>query len=394
MKAWVQAAIERGKAAWEWFRRTRVGRMNDRYNITNGALLAGGVAYAGLFSAFALLAIGVTIFMGTLGNDPVLRDAVVHAVNEALPGVLSVREGDGGIFRVDDLILSPALTLASTIAVITLFFSGLAVMAQLGTAVRAMFGIVEPMGSAVILKLRDIGGFVILALAVVTTASLSVLAGVAGQWATAELGLDGSAVAILVRGLTLLGAFAVDTLVFAGIMRLVAGARPPRKDLWVGSAIGAVIAGAIRLLGAGVVGGERNNPLFASFAALLILLLWINLMARIMLYVAAWTANPPTPAPLEVTPKEIHYRDRPNYVTQSAPATLRWDHDPRTGAILPSEAHRPEREAQERAAHERERELSAALDAALQRPGTWVGRRRAARAARAAARAERAHPGP
>lgn len=381
--------VERGKAAWEWFRRTRIGRMNDRYNLTNGALLAGGVAYAGLFSVFAILAIAFSVFIGLLGDHAALREAVVNAMHDALPGVIDIGDGSGGLLTPDDLVLSRSLTLTSVVAAVTLLFSGLAVMGQLGTAVRAMFGLIEPTGSAVITKLRDFSGFVVLALAVLTTATLTVVAGTAGAWMTEQLGMKPGVAAVLVRAGTLLGAFAVDTVVFAAIMRFLGGARPPWRDLWFGAMIGAGLAGALRLLGTSIVGGERDNPLLASFAAIVTLLLWINLMARIMLYVSAWTANPPPPKPLDVTPAEIHARAHPNYVTLSVPATLRWDHDPRTGAILPSEAHRPEREAEEAAARQHQLELSAALDAALQQPDSWRGRRRALRAARKAAREAR-----
>ena len=50
----------------------------------------------------------------------------------------------------------------------------------------------------------------------------------------------------------------------------------------------------MRLLGTTVVAGSVNkNPLFASVAVIVTLLVWINLIARIVLLAAAWTADPP-----------------------------------------------------------------------------------------------------
>src|SRR5690625_2377315 len=40
---------------------------------------------------------------------------------------------------------------------------------------------------------------------------------------------------------------------------------------------------------------EFRRVLFRSCAVIITLLLWVNIMARIMLYTAAWIANPPLP---------------------------------------------------------------------------------------------------
>ena len=188
MKAWVATVVERVQAVVAWFNRTRVGRMNARYGAVNGALLAGGIAYAGLFSTFAVLTLAFTVFMRLLGDNVELRDAVVDAIDRALPGIIK-NGGNDGLLTPDQLILDSGLTVTSVVAVVTLLLSGLAVMGSLGMAVRAMFGVVAPAGNAVVAKLRDLSGFVVLALAVLVTAALTVAAGTAGAWVTAQLGL-------------------------------------------------------------------------------------------------------------------------------------------------------------------------------------------------------------
>ena len=50
----------------------------------------------------------------------------------------------------------------------------------------------------------------------------------------------------------------------------------------------------MRILGTSVVAGSVDrNPLFASVAVIVTLLVWVNLIARIVLLAAAWTADPP-----------------------------------------------------------------------------------------------------
>jgi len=47
----------------------------------------------------------------------------------------------------------------------------------------------------------------------------------------------------------------------------------------------------LKLLGARLVSGTVNNPLFASIALVVGLLVWLNLIARLTLIAAAWAAN-------------------------------------------------------------------------------------------------------
>ena len=376
--------VERVQELIKQVRATRLGRMNARYGAAKGAQLAGGIAYAALFSVFAVLTIAFTIFMRVLGSNEVLLQAVLDAMDQALPGIVDNGSNDGPI-KPESLVLGSGLTWTTIIASVTLLFSALAVMGALSGSVRMMFGLVVAPGNAIIMKLRDLAGFAVLATSVLVTAVLGVGAGAAGSWLTSWLGLESNVTAFLVRALGFLGAFAVDTVVFAALIRVVGGARPPRRDLWVGAMIGAVGSGAIRLLGTTVVGGT-SNALLAPFAVFVTLLLWVNLIARLALYVAAWIANPPSPIAEDVKPADLHVRETPNYVTLSAPHTLNWDFDQRTGAVLFSGAEREAREAADAERAEREAQLAAALEAA-QTEGGWLEQRLARRRARKAARA-------
>ena len=70
----------------------------------------------------------------------------------------------------------------------------------------------------------------------------------------------------------------------------------------------------------------------ASFATPAILVLWLHLMGRVVLLTGAWIANPPRLQAV-ASPQEVHAHERPNYVTLSVPATLRWPHQGLTGSV-------------------------------------------------------------
>src|SRR5690606_7188875 len=105
-----------------------------------------------------------------------------------------------------------------------------------------------------------LGGFLILALAVVTTAALGIAAGAAGQWLLDTVGIEGTFAAVALRVLGYVVALLVDGAVYVLLFRVLAGVHVPRRDLLVGALLGAVASTVLRLFGTTLVGGP-DNPL-------------------------------------------------------------------------------------------------------------------------------------
>lgn len=301
-KPGVAGLVERFQALLAWWQATRVARANTRFGQAGGGLLTGGIAYTALFSVFAGLTIGYTAFMAVLGNNAELRETVLSTISDALPGLVDA--GDGrGLLEPDDLVMTTGLSVAGVIAFGVLLFSAISATAALRTAVRAMFGAHDAV-TLVAGKLRELGGFVGIALAVLLSAVLGLTVTAAADWLLGALGItDASGVVLRVVGVAV--AFVVDALVFVMVVRVLAGQSPPRRDLLGGAAIAAVGLGVVRLLGTSVVAGSvQRNPVLASFAIVVVLLLWINLIARIVLLAAAWTADPRPETPAGPAPDE------------------------------------------------------------------------------------------
>ncbi len=288
--------VDRAKALLEWWKHTRPARANARFGARGGGVLTGGIAYAALFSVFAALTIGYTAFMAVLGGNDELRESVLGAVNESLPGLVDT--GDGGLVDPDSLELTSGLTVTGIIAVVVLLLSAVAAMAALRTSVRAMFA-ADGGGNAVLGKARELGGFVGMAFAVLLSALLSTSVATAASWILDALGW-GSWTTIVLRGVGILVAFVVDAATFLLIVKVLAAQDPPWRDLRWGAVIAAFGIGVVRILGTSVVAGAADrNPLLASVAVIVTLLIWINLIARIVLLAAAWTANPPLVEPAD-----------------------------------------------------------------------------------------------
>ncbi|GAV94436.1 PE-PGRS family protein [Actinomyces denticolens] len=322
MRASAAALVDR-------FKSSRPGRALARYAMARGALLAGGIAYTGLFSVFSALAIGVTILMGLLGSRPALRDRVLDQIGQALPGVIDT--GSGGLVTVDQLTLGSALNIGSLAAGGFLLYSAVALMGVLKTALRAMFGIARLPENPLRAWAWNLVALLVMMAGVLATATASALTTALAGSTAGLIGLPAWLSGAGTHVVAVVISFLIDAAVLA-LLLAACGIRVPRKDLAEGVCLGAVAFGALREIGSRAVGSNWHNPLLASFTAIVILILWLHLASRILLIVAAWIANPPRPTLIE-HPDEVHARARPNYVTLSVPATLSWPRQSLTGTV-------------------------------------------------------------
>lgn len=284
--------VARARALFARVKQTRPMRANARFGRHGGGVLTGGIAYSALFSVVAGLTLGWTVFMAVLGSNATLRTQVLDAIDAALPGLVDTGDGSGAISP-QDLRLSAGLTVAGIISVVVLLVTALSAMAALRTGVRAMFDEPPTAGSAVLAQARALAGLGIMALAILLSAVLTLAATSAADWVLSVADLGGAGL-VLVRAAGLAVSFLVDAGVFILVLVVLADQRPPRRDLVAGAAIAAVAIGVVRYLGTSVVAGSADrNPLLASFAVVATLLIWINLIARIVLLASAWVADPP-----------------------------------------------------------------------------------------------------
>jgi membrane protein len=306
--------------AQEWWKNSRLGRTLAWYGMRSGAQLCGGIAYSALFSLFAALTIGWSIFSALLGSHLELRQAVLDQIATWIPGLVGTAETD--LIAPDQLILKGGLTWTTIIAAVVLLFSALGVMGALRTSVRAMFDIPASRDNALTARLWQLAGFLILGVGMLVSAAASIAAHSVG--AVVESLLGGSqVVAWLVRVGGAGVGVVLDAVVVAAIVTLVGGARPSRRDLVWGSLAAAVVAGVLRWLGTSVVAGSAGrNPLLAPFAAIVTILVLVNFLARVLLIVCAWMHDPPRPDEIERAEAEVaalrHERERERVIRAGA----------------------------------------------------------------------------
>lgn len=288
----LKSAVEKVKSLAQLWQGTRIARALRRYGLANGSLLCGGITYRAIFSLFAAIALAFTVFVRVLGDDDTLKNQVIESVNTAVPGLIATGD-QNGILPVDKLVLSTSMNITSVIAIAVLLWSVITAIESVRTSVRVMFSL-PPNGQRQIAdKLRSLAAFGCVVVGVLISSIAGIAANTFGHYIEnwIDLGTVGSA--FLTFGSLLITAV-FDALVFVMIVRLLAGVKARPRDLWIGAGIAAVGFSVIRYLGTSVVvGSAARNPLFATGAVLITVLIWLYLCARILLTAAAFTANPP-----------------------------------------------------------------------------------------------------
>jgi len=263
------------------FKATRPGRAVERYSRGRGNVLAGGVAYKALLSIGAAIVVGSTVAALVVGRAPSLRDALLRFLDRAIPGVVDTGTSDG-LINASSLSASPVTGLVSVLAVIIGLGTATRYVGALRAATQAMLGS-EPR-SPIHGKARDIVALGVLGLTALVAAALQIAAASATAW----LGADQPGRTWVVRVVAFVLVLAADAFfVFIALAVLGRAGRPHRR-LFPAVAAAAIGIAVLRSLSTLVLGASVGNPILAPFAAVITVLVWVDLVTRLVLFAAAW----------------------------------------------------------------------------------------------------------
>jgi membrane protein len=287
----VKALIARVQAIVARVMQWRAVRVFQLYGQKNGPILAGGLSLTALYSVFAALYVGFTVLGFAIRSDPEFEKAVLSTISTAVPGLIDTGSGSGAI-KVDDLFSSKVLGWSGIVAIVIVFVTALSWFASARSAVRAVFGLPQDTTFFLLLKLRDL-------VLVIAFAAVTLLSAAISVFSTAALGVIFGAVGIgeksvfavvVARVIGLVIAFAIDTAVLVVLFRVLLAVKLPLRRLITGAMLGAAALGILKAFGAALVGGGGRNPLLASFAVMIGLLVWFGLICQVILIAATWMA--------------------------------------------------------------------------------------------------------
>lgn len=260
----------------------------------NGFLLAAGVSYQALFAIFAAIYLAFAIAGLWLGGSEDAVNALIAMINSYIPNLIVP---DGGLVtpeQVQEIAANPTgiLSITGLIALGTVIWTAIGWVTFSRRATRDIFGLPPDQRSYVLLKARDLLAAAIFGAALVAGSILSSASAAVLSWLLSLLGWDsGSAgVNIGIRIGTVLVSFALLSAALAAMVRFLTGTSLHWGTIWPGALLG---GGAMTVLqyGAGfLLSYTPSNPLLATFAIFIGLLLWFRVNGVVMLVASSWIA--------------------------------------------------------------------------------------------------------
>jgi membrane protein len=263
-------------------------RVYQHFGSSGGPLIASGMSYQALFAVFAAIWVGFSVAGFVLDANKDLQNAVIGFISDSVPGLI----GPEGAIDPQLLLETRILGWTGALALLGLLSTALGWLASTRDAIRRIFEVPHDSTFFLLLKLKDLGLAIGFGIAVVVSAALTVVSTSAlsalFSWAGIEDESMFAIIAARVSGLILV--FLFDTSILVAFYRILSGIPIPFRRLLGGALLGAAALGVLKVLGSSLLGGATSNPLLASFAVIIGLLIWFNLICQVILIGASWIA--------------------------------------------------------------------------------------------------------
>jgi membrane protein len=258
----------------------------DLLKRNNGNQYAAAITYFSFLALFPLLLLAVSITGFVLHSDPELAQDFFSRLTDAIPGALGETLKSSLQAAID------SRTGIGVIGLVGVLLTGLGWIANLRAAINAVWGRTPMKVNFVKAKVADLLVLAGLGLSTVLSLGLTIVGTSLTDQILHSMGLDdmpGSHAVLKLLGIAI--AVAGDMIIFWWLL-----IRLPQMDVPPGIAIkGALMASVgfevLKIVGSYTIVHTANSPTAGPFAGILAVLIWIQLVARFMLYACAWTAT-------------------------------------------------------------------------------------------------------
>jgi membrane protein len=276
-------ALPKARAKWGFL--DHLVRMYGRYQADGGDRLAAAVTFYWFLSLFPILLLAIALLGYVYG------DAAPHKVTDALSGYLP-----GNLVKTIGDTLVSAKGKAGVIGLVGLLLSGLGWIDGLREAIRSIWHQNVKAGNFLTQKLVDIvvlvGLFATIAASVLITGATTAATG----WVLTLLHLSDTGVATVIT-VTLAYALSLvaDTLLFVYMFTRLPKVSQPFKKVVKSALFGAVGFEILKFGGAYYVARTttKGQATYGTFAVVVGLLLFLNLVSRLILLTAAFAVTKP-----------------------------------------------------------------------------------------------------
>jgi membrane protein len=266
-------------------------RVYINFSHADGNLRAAGMGYQSLFAVFAAVWVGFSVASYWIVDNEKVFNALVVLINRAVPGLIGTSTVPGAIPEAD-LQNPSSFGWTGLIAAAGLVWTAIGWLYYTRQAVRAVFGLSRDTTNYVLQKIRDLWlalvfGVLFLVSALVTivsTQTITLLLDLLG------LSSDSFWTSAVTRSSGLVASVVLNIVTLGAMFRVMSRVAIPWRNLLFGALLGALVIAGLSVLGGLLFRGTYANPLLATFAVFIGLLLWFNLMSRVILLSASWIA--------------------------------------------------------------------------------------------------------
>jgi membrane protein len=261
-------------------------RANESYNDRHGNYYAAAITYFSVLSIMPILMVGFAITGIVLAGNHTLFDQLQHEIVRAMPGQLGTTVGK---------MVDTAIQARNTIGVVGLvlaLYAGVGWMGSLRDALTVQWDQTGPKPSLPRRLAEDLLALIGLGLALVVSFAITAAGTGVGSWLLRLVGLAQSGAAhVLWVMITIVLSVAANWLVFLWVL-----ARLPREPVAMrGAARGALLAAIgfeiLKQAATLLLRGATSSPTASVFGSIIGLLVFANLVSRLILLAAAWTAT-------------------------------------------------------------------------------------------------------
>ncbi|WP_375424900.1 YhjD/YihY/BrkB family envelope integrity protein [uncultured Friedmanniella sp.] len=307
-------------------------RAVERYFARLGTEFAAAITY---FSVLAV--IPILLFLFTLAGLllTVLRPELLQPVANAAADAIGSADPAVRKEILDKIGAALGSWRATSVAtLLTALYSGIGWMGNLKNAVRAQwrpqFDLQGPGGNIVAATLKlyavNLLQLALLVLAMVVTFALASFSTTLADAVLTALGLGRIGLLHgLLRVVPVLFSVGAGYVLFLYLYTVLPETRAPRRAVHRGALVGAIGLVVLQYLSTFLIGKFSSNPAFAIFGSVIALMLFFNLFARLILFLAAWIATAEHPAvPAPPTPVVVTELAPPPDAERQAEQVVRW----------------------------------------------------------------------
>jgi membrane protein len=252
----------------------------------NGNQYAAAITYFSFLALFPLVLLAVAITGFVLHAHPAVQQSLFDNITANVPGDL------GTTLKTSINTAIKARTSVGIVGLVGVLLTGLGWIGNLRAAINAVWGRRPPQRNFFLSKLMNLlvlGG---LGLGILLSLGLTVAGTSLTDQLLSAVNLDHVAgVHYLVKILGLALAVAGDVLIFWWLLVRLPDMPVPRKVGLQGALLAAMGFEVLKIVGTFTIAKTSQSPTAGPFAGVLAVLIWIQLVARFMLFCAAWTAT-------------------------------------------------------------------------------------------------------